>query len=236
MAHDEEQLLLMENLAEVHHIARRIHARLPRHILLDDLVHEGVVGLIDAVKKFDPSRSPQLRSYARHRIRGAILDSLRELDWCSRYLRRQSRHIEQAIGELTGRLGRSPSEPEIAAEMRVPLGEFQRVLNELNCLRAAAPPTSWEFFSGEEVLGKRSGLGQEDPFEACSRIETEKMLMDAIELLTEKERQALILYYFEERTMKEVGRVLNVRESRISQIITAAESRLRSQLEKLLKK
>ena len=235
LAHEEE-LQLMENLVEVHHIARRIHARLPRHILFDDLVHEGVVGLIDAVKKYNPSKSPDLRSYARHRIRGAILDSLRELDWGSRQLRRQSRRIEQATGELTGRLGRFPSEAEIASELRVPLSEFQRVLNELHCLRADGPAVSPELFSREQVLGVRSVFGAEDPFEACFRIETAKVLMDAIEMLSEKERQALILYYFEERTMKEIGRVLGVHESRISQIITTAESRLRLHLEKSLKK
>src|SRR5438128_8222016 len=234
LAHEERQKLLIENLAEVRHIARRIHARLPRHIPFDDLVHEGVVGLIDAVKKYDPTRSVQLRSYARNRIRGAILDSLRKSDWGSRHLRRQARRIEQTTSELTGRFGRAPSQSEVAAGLRVPLGEFQRVLKELHWLSAEASPAPPELFSREEVFGVRPSSAGEDPFETCLRMETAKVLMEASEMLAEKERQALTLYYFEERTMKEIGRILHVQESRISQIITAAQSRLRVQLQESL--
>ena len=107
----ERERLLTENLSEVRYIARRIHDRLPSHVQFDDLVHAGILGLIDAVDKFDPGKNVQLKSYARFRIRGAILDSLRQLDWSPRNLRRQARRIEEAHRELAGVLGHSPSEP-----------------------------------------------------------------------------------------------------------------------------
>src|SRR5271156_1078451 len=110
---EERQRLLLENLPEVRYIARRIHDRLPSHVPFDDLVHAGILGLIDAVDKFDPSRNVQLKSYARFRIRGAILDSLRHLDWSPRALRRQARRIEDTQRELATTLGRAPNETEI---------------------------------------------------------------------------------------------------------------------------
>src|SRR5438067_7354014 len=117
----ERQRLLTENISEVRYIARRIHDRLPSHVSFDDLVHAGILGLIDAVDKFDPAKNVQLKSYARFRIRGAILDSLREMDWGSRQLRRQARQIEEATRELSAALGRAPSEPEIAQRLSMSL-------------------------------------------------------------------------------------------------------------------
>src|SRR6266478_913180 len=121
---EERRRLLEENLPEVRYTARRIHDRLPSHVPFDDLVHAGILGLIDAVDKFDPTKNVQLKSYARFRIRGAILDSLREMDWSPRHLRRQARQIEQVNRELASELGRAPSETEIAARLGVELVEF----------------------------------------------------------------------------------------------------------------
>src|ERR1700688_1226494 len=120
----ERQRLLTENLQEVRYIARRIHDRLPSHVQFDDLVHAGILGLIDAVDKFDPGKNVQLKSYARFRIRGAILDSLRQLDWSPRNLRRQARRIEEAHRDLKLRLGRVASEPELAVELGIELEDF----------------------------------------------------------------------------------------------------------------
>src|ERR1700757_2632644 len=113
----ERERLLGENLAEVRYIARRIHDRLPPHVPFDDLVHAGILGLIDAIDKYDPGRNVQLKSYARFRIRGAILDSLRQMDWSPRNLRRQARRIEEAHRDLAASLGRAPSEPELATHL-----------------------------------------------------------------------------------------------------------------------
>src|SRR5256885_13883168 len=131
---EERCRLLEENLPEVRYIARRIHDRLPSHVSFDDLVHAGILGLIDAVDKFDPAKNVQLKSYARFRIRGAIIDSLREMDWGSRQLRRQARQIEEATRELSLALGRAPSEPEIAQRLSMSLEEFQQLLGDLRGL------------------------------------------------------------------------------------------------------
>ena len=227
---EERQRLLMENLSEVRHIARRIYARLPPHVLFDDLVHSGVLGLIDAVEKFDPAKNSSFRAYSQFRIRGAILDSLRELDWSPRSLRRQARRIEQADIELTSKLGRIPSQPEVAAHLGFPLIELQHILTELHGLTVGTRQAEQEFTSPEELHAVRSNRTSEDPFELCVRTETTRMLMEAIDTLDERERRALALYYFEERTMKEVGRVLHIHESRVSQIISGSLDRLRERL------
>ncbi|HLZ52492.1 MAG TPA: FliA/WhiG family RNA polymerase sigma factor [Candidatus Acidoferrum sp.] len=232
---EERQRALLENLAEVRGIARRIHSRLPRHVPFDDLIHEGVIGLMDAVTKYDPSKNVHLRSYARHRIRGAILDSLRELDKGPRHLRRQARRIEKATSELSSRLGRVPCESEVAARLGVPLAKVQHVLQQISFLKSELSLSLPDSISDEWVSVARSLSSAQDPFEICLRAQTSKVLAAAIEMLTKKERQALTLYYFEERTMKEIGRVLNLQESRISQIISAAQSHLRVHLEKSLK-
>ena len=222
----------MDNLPEVRHIARRIHFRLPRHVPFDDLVHSGVVGLIDAVEKYDPAKNVRLGSYARFRIRGAILDSLRKQDWIPRFLRRKARRVERAYLDLATELGRFPSEPEVAAHLGFRLDEFQHTRAELHRLNVGTWQAQPGLTSHEEVSAVPSNRPDEDPFELCVRAETTRMLTEAIDTLGEKERRALALYYFEENTMKEVGRVLNVRESRVSQIISGALDRLRVRLQK----
>lgn len=229
---EERRKLLMENLSEAHRIARQIHVRLPRYVPFDDLAHEGVVGLIDAVEKYDPIKNPRFRAYARLRIRGAILDSLRGLDWGPRQLRRQARRIERAGSELAYQLGRTPSEAELAAELGVSLAEFQRILREIHCLTVETTQALPELSSKRGVSAVPLNGAQEDPFEVCVRAETSRTLGRAIETLREKEQRALALYYFEERTMKEIGRVLKVQESRVSQIITVALCRLRGLMER----
>src|ERR1700733_6604950 len=126
--------LLTENLSEVHYIARRIHDRLPVQIPLEDLVHAGVIGLIDAVEKFDHTKQVKLKSYAKFRIRGAILDSLRAVDWSPRRLRKQARAVEEAFRILSSNLGRAPSEGELAQRLGMSLSEFQKLLGELHGL------------------------------------------------------------------------------------------------------
>src|SRR5271165_2451625 len=134
----ERERVLMEQLPQVRYIARRIHDRLPRHVPLEDLVHAGVVGLIDALHKFDRAKHVQFGSYAKFRIRGAILDSLRELDWSPRDLRRQARRLEEAHNTLRARLGRNPSEPELAAELGIDLRALQLLLGEISGLEVGS--------------------------------------------------------------------------------------------------
>lgn len=231
---DERQRLLTENLPEVRYIARRIHDRLPSHVSFDDLVHAGILGLIDAVDKFDPSKNVQLKSYARFRIRGAILDSLRQMDWSPRHLRRQARRIEEANRELSSELGRAPTETEIADRLGIPLQEFHQLLGDLRGLDLGSLQAPSEGGVGEDTQAAIATRPDEDPFHLAFRSEVRSLLAQAIESLDEKERQVLGLYYLEELTMKEVGVILGIVESRVSQIHTAALIRLRSQLQSRL--
>lgn len=226
----DRDILLMEHLPTVRYIARRIHERLPQHVDLDDLVSAGVVGLIDALSKFDYSKKVQFKSYAQFRIRGAILDSLRTLDWSPRELRRKGRAVEEAIRALTQRLHRAPTEQEIAAEMKLTLGEYQQLLGDLKGLEIGSLHMERSEDSGDEELAYIPGSPEEDPLFRCLKGEMKQRLVDAIDELPEKERMVLTLYYYEELTMREIGLTLGVVESRVSQIHSSAVLRLRTAL------
>jgi RNA polymerase sigma factor for flagellar operon FliA len=226
----ERDLLLMEHLPTVRYLARRIHERLPQHVELDDLVSAGVVGLIDAFSKFDHTKKVQFKSYAQFRIRGAILDSLRTLDWSPRELRRKGRAVEEAIRSVTHRVGRAPSEQEIAREMELTLAEYQLLLGELKGLEIGSLHIERSEDSGDEELAYIPGSPEDDPLFRCLKGEMKQRLADAIDELPEKERMVLTLYYYEELTMKEIGLTLGVVESRVSQIHSSAVLRLRSAL------
>lgn len=229
----ERDLMLMEHLPTVRYLARRIHERLPQHVELDDLVSAGVVGLIDAFSKFDHNKKVQFKSYAQFRIRGAILDSLRTLDWSPRELRRKGRAVEEALRAVTQRLGRAPLEQEIAAEMELSLGEYQALLGDLKGLEIGSLHMERSEDSGDEELAYIPGSPEEDPLFRCLKGEMKQRLADAIDELPEKERLVLTLYYYEELTMKEIGLTLGVVESRVSQIHSSAVLRLRVALASL---
>ncbi len=233
MSHAERDRLLLEHLPTVRYLARRIHERLPQHVELDDLVSAGVVGLIDAFSKFDHGKKVQFKSYAQFRIRGAILDSLRTLDWSPRELRRKGRAVEEAIRSTTQRFGRAPNDLEIAAEMKISLGEYQGLLGELKGLEIGSLHVERQEDSGDEELSYVPGPVEDDPLFRCLKGEMKQRLTDAIEELPEKERLVLTLYYFEELTMKEIGLTLGVVESRVSQIHSSAVVRLRAALRSL---
>ena len=233
MSHAERDRLLLEHLPTVRYLARRIHERLPQHVDLDDLVSAGVVGLIDAFSKFDHSKKVQFKSYAQFRVRGAILDSLRTLDWSPRELRRKGRAVEEAIRTTTQRLSRAPNDLEIALEMKLSLTEYQGLLGELKGLEIGSLHVERQEDSGDEELSYVPGPVEDDPLFRCLKGEMKQRLTDAIEELPEKERLVLTLYYYEELTMKEIGLTLGVVESRVSQIHSSAVVRLRSALRAL---
>ena len=225
---------LMEQLPQVRYIARRIHERLPRHVPFEDLVHAGVIGLIDALHKFDRSKHVQFGSYAKLRIRGAILDSLREMDWGPRDLRRKAREVEEAHNRLRAQLGRNPSEQELAAALGLDLRDLQLLLGEIDGLEVGSLRVQSSRDGGEEDLCEYLPHTPDDtPLLLCLRSEMKELLARAIEELPPKEQQVLALYYFEELTMKEVGAVLGVGESRVSQIHSMAVVRLRARLAEL---
>jgi len=227
----ERERILMEQLPQVRYIARRIHERLPRHVPFEDLVHAGVVGLIDALNKFDLSKQVQFSSYAKFRIRGAILDSLRELDWSPRELRRKGRLVDSTYAELSVKLGRAPTENEIAQEMDINLQELQSLIAELDGLELGSLHIeSSRDGKEEDVTDYVPSKDEETPFFQCLRSEMKHLLAEAISELPEKEQRVLALYYYEELTMKEVGAALGIGESRVSQIHSLAMVRLRARL------
>jgi RNA polymerase sigma factor for flagellar operon FliA len=215
----------------VRFLARRIHERLPSHVELEELVGAGVLGLMDAYKKFNPEKKVKFRSYAQFRVRGAILDSLRTLDWSPRELRRKAREIEAAIQRLTGRVGRSPNELEVAAELKITLADYQHLLGDLKSLELGTLNAERSEDSGEEELAYVPNRSEDDPLFQCLRSEVHGRLRDAIDQLPERERMVLNLYYFEELTMKEIGQILGVVESRISQVHASAVLHMRAAMQ-----
>jgi RNA polymerase sigma factor for flagellar operon FliA len=229
----EQERVLLEHLPIVRFLARRIHERLPQHVDIEDLVSAGVVGLMDAFAKFDPTKKVQFRSYAQFRIRGAILDSLRTLDWSPRELRRKGRAVEEAIRVLTARMGLAPGEGEVATEMGLGLEEYQHLLGDLKGLEIGTLHMERNEDSGEEELAYVPGRPEEDPLFRCLRGELEDRLGDAIAHLPDRERLVMTLYYYEEMTMREIGLALGVVESRVSQVHASAVVHLRAALRDL---
>ena len=226
----ERDAQLLELLPQVRYIARRIHSRLPAHVPFDDLLQAGVLGLLDALRKFDPRRKVQLESYMKFRIRGAILDELRSLDWSPRELRRKARRIEEAEQQLRARLGREPAAPELARALGISIGQFHRLTRELRGLDlaslqqvASAPEEGIE----QDRASRLASPEADNPLALCTGQEERMRLEEGIRSLPERERLALTLYYYEELTMKEVGEVLAVGESRVSQLHSSALARLR---------
>lgn len=226
----EREQFLIENLPTVRFIARRIHDRLPTSVELDDLVSAGSLGLMDAVDKFDFTKGVQFKTYAQFRIKGAMLDSLRDLDWGSRAQRRKAREVEAASSRLHVKLGRSATEQEIADEMNLSLADFQSLLGELRGLEIGS------FYSVDEEGGEATDLSEmvadpgESPFDQYASLEQKRLLAKWIGELPEREKQVLSLYYYEELPMKEIGRVIGVVESRVSQLHSAAVMRLRARM------
>lgn len=225
---DRDQLI-MSNLPQVYYIARRIHERLPQQVPFDDLVHAGVIGLIEAVRNYDPSKSVPLKSYTKFRVRGAILDSIRELDWGSRRLRQKGRQLEEVISGLSKKLGRQPEEQEIAAEMGIPIDELYDIAHRIDgSILVGQQVSSGYERSGKHDLIESAPSRDESPFDLCARSEVKEKLANAIEALSEKEQMVVSLYYKEELTMKEIAAVMQLGESRISQIHSVALAKLRA--------
>ena len=227
--------LLMEQMPQVRYIARHIHDRLPQHVPMEDLVHAGVIGLMDALTKYDDTRQVQFKTYAKFRIRGAILDSLRELDWSPRDLRRKARQVEDAAERISHALGRSATEQEIADELGLSLESFQHLLGELEGLDLGSfHVENSDKDHDDDLCEYLPGNPEESPYYLTMKSELRGLLARAVQELGEKEQQVLSLYYYEELTMKETGAVLGVGESRVSQIHSLALIRLRTRLEALL--
>ncbi len=211
-------------------VAHRISNRLPSHVELDDLIHSGILGLMDAVEKFDPGRGIKFKTYAELRVKGAILDGLRDLDWVPRSLRRKKKSIEQAYHAIEQRLGRAATDEEVATELAMPLEELHKALDELKGVTLGAFAEAGEDGEGESLISFVPDPDAEDPSQVFQSSELKEILKDAVELLPKKEKFVVQLYYFDELTMKEIGTLLNITESRVSQLHTKAMLRLRGKL------
>ena len=216
-----------ENLSLVRFLARQLHARLPQHVELEDLVSAGTMGLLDAVERFDGEKKTQFRSYAQYRIRGAMMDSLRAADWSPRTLRRQGRLIEQAKQTLAAEGLQAPNDQQIADHMGVPLATYQHMVGDLKRLELGSLQMERHEEAGEQAIDSVPGPASEDPLFLCLQGEVRETLKAAIEELPEKERLVLNLYYYEELTMKEISEVLGVVGSRVSQLHASAVLRLK---------
>jgi len=201
------------------------------------LVQAGILGLIEALHKYDPTKNVELKTYAKYRIQGAILDNLRDLDWSPRPLRKKARQLEQAHQRLRARFGRPASEAEVAIELGVELEELHRLMGDLRGLDLGSLQDEYtENGQERDTLASKPEQVDQEPFAMCLQGEMRGLLQRALGELQPRERQVLSLYYFEELTMKEVGAVLGVGEARVSQIHSAAVVRLRARMRHLLEK
>ena len=230
---EERERLILEHLPRVRLIAQRIHQRLPVSVNLDDLISTGVVGLITAIDRFDASLGVKLNCYAEYRIRGAILDSLRALDWAPRPQRKRHKKIEAAVAAAEQRLRRSPSEEEIASQLGIGIKEYHEWLVETQGLNLGSLEVAT---TDDEKSGNLLNSIADDektlPSRIVERSQLQKLLKEAIAKMPDMEKTVLSLYYYEELTMREISKVIRRNESRISQLKLQAILRLRAYMEK----
>jgi len=212
----------------VRRMASQLIGRLPANVELDDLVQAGMIGLFDAMTRYESDRGAQFETFATQRVRGAMLDELRGSDWLPRSVRRNQRTIESAIHRAEQRLGRAPGEADIAEELELPLGEYQRLLDDA---RGAQLLHIDDYDDDDEsFLDRHVASADVDPQEILGDLRFRHALVAAIERLPERERMVMGMYYEQEMNLKEIGAVLGVTESRISQLHSQAVARLRTQM------
>jgi RNA polymerase sigma factor FliA len=217
----------------VKYVAGKISMSMPQNVEFEDLIAYGVFGLIDAINKFDPARGIKFKTYAMTRIRGAIFDELRSIDWVPRSIRQKAKQIELVISELENKLGRTVEDEEIAKEMGVSGEEFQILLNKLSGAAVLSLNDIWYLGDDSDELSIIETLEAPENMNPDVLIEKEEIrdhIVDAIKRLPDKEKKVIVLYYYEDLTLKEIGAVLDVTESRVSQLHTKAIMRLRGRL------
>jgi RNA polymerase sigma factor for flagellar operon FliA len=217
----------------VKYVAGRLGSGLPAHVDEGDLVSYGLLGLIGAIERYDPGRDIKFETYAIARIRGAIIDELRALDWVPRSVRSRARQIERAIGELEAKLGRAPTDEEIAEKVGMTVVELDETLTDISRSSIAALDELWSVSGDGDQVSLLDTIEDESmarPAEVLDETEMREALADAIARLPEREKLVVTLYYYEELTLREIGEVLGVTESRVSQLHTKAILRLKSRL------
>ncbi|AFT71651.1 RNA polymerase sigma factor [Alloalcanivorax dieselolei B5] len=222
----DQQALLEEHLPAVRRQALALQVKLPASIELDDLIQAGTVGLLDALRRYDPNAGASFSTFASQRIRGAMIDELRSRDWLPRSVRRHARELDRCVHQLEQRLGRAPQEREVAAEMGMSLEDYRRLLSDTN----SGLLLPFEDIVAEQGEPDAGSNGPPDPFSALVDGQQRDRLIAAIEALPDREKLLIGLYYQEDLNLKEIGAVLGVTESRVCQLHSQAVSRLRGRL------
>lgn len=224
--------IIIEYAPLIKYIAQKIASRLPSNIELDDLISCGVIGLMDAIEKFDPSRDNKFKTYAEFRVRGAILDELRAQDWVPRSIREKAKMIERSYAKLESELGRPATDEEMCKELNVTQEEFHDLLNKAKSVSLLNIDDSATFNRGDKKLiaGLMEDSRAANPFTAVSYKNSRDKIKEGIQSLPEKQRLVLSLYYYEDLNLKEIGQVLDVTESRVSQLHTQAIMKLKLKL------
>ncbi|MBI4394974.1 MAG: FliA/WhiG family RNA polymerase sigma factor [Candidatus Omnitrophica bacterium] len=219
----------------VKYVAGRVAIGLPPNVEFNDLVSYGILGLFDAIEKYDVTQGNKFETYGVSRIRGAIMDELRKLDWAPRLLRKRAREIERKMRELEDRLGRTATEEELAKSMKMSVEDLNGIYSELNSTTFLSLDEVWQNDDGNKPISRLQTVEDSlitDQFSYVHQGEVKELLAQSIDQLPEKEKLVIVLYYYENLTLREIGEVLNVSESRVCQIHTKVVMRLRSYLMK----
>jgi RNA polymerase sigma factor FliA len=232
----EKDKLVLEYAPLIKFIAQKIAVRLPSNIELDDLISSGVIGLMDAIDKYDPTRDNKFKTYAEFRIRGAILDELRAQDWVPRSIRDKAKLLDKTMVALEAELGRIPTDEEISKTLNLSIDEFHELLNQVRPVSLLSIDESQTFSNVDKksILNILEGCKLNNPFNQLNVKSVKDIVTQAIEELPERQRLVLSLYYYEDLNLKEIGKVLRVTESRVSQLHAQAVSRLRNKLAQTL--
>lgn len=228
--------LIMDYAPLIRFVAQRIASRLPSNIEIDDLISAGVIGLMDAIEKYDPSRDNKFKTYAEFRIRGAILDELRSQDWVPRSVRDKAKRIERKYAELEQQLGRAVTDIELAEALEITLEEYHEMVSKVKAVTLLSVDDLTTPYQHEKksLLDCLEGSSSKNPFSQLKSKSVRNVLMTNIEELPEKQKLVLSLYYYEDLNLKEIGKILEVTESRVSQLHTQAVEKLRSKLKSVL--
>lgn len=219
----------------VKYVAGRVAIGLPPNVEFNDLVSYGILGLFDAIDKYDVSQGNKFETYAVSRIRGSIMDELRKLDWAPRLLRKKAREIEKKCRELEEKLGRVPSDDDLARSLRISVDELNSIYSELNSTTFLSLDEVWQNDDGNKPISRLQTVEDSiltNQFHYVHQNEVKELLANAIDELPEKEKLVIVLYYYENLTLREIGEILNVSESRVCQIHTKVVLRLRAHLMK----
>lgn len=232
LATDQKDDLIREYSPLIKFIAQKIAVRLPSNIELDDLISAGVIGLMDAIDKYDPTRDNKFKTYAEFRIRGAILDELRSQDWVPRSIRDKAKLLDKTIVQLENEFGRMPTDEEVAKALNCSIDEFHDLVNQVRpvSLLPIDQATTFSNTDKKSIMDILEGSRLNNPFNQLNIKSIKEVVAVAIEELPERQRLVLSLYYFEDLNLKEIGQVLRVTESRVSQLHAQAVTRLRAKL------